>query len=55
MVLSLSTLWVDRSKPGLWLGFLARGAQQQAGQREERQGEKAGKEDRLLHEGTISE
>ena len=51
---SLSTLWAEGSQLGLWMGFLARGAQQQAGQREERQGEKAGK-DRLLHAGTISE
>jgi hypothetical protein len=54
MDVSRSTLRVDWQKLRLWLGFLARGAQQQAGQREERQGEKAGK-DCLLHAGTISE
>ena len=54
MDFSRSALWADWSKLGLWLGYLARGAQQQAAQREERQGEESG-EDRLLHAGTISE
>jgi hypothetical protein len=34
----------------LWEGDLARGAQQQAAQREERQGEESGKND-LMHTG----
>ncbi len=54
MDFSRSTFWADGSKLGLWVGYLARGAQQQAAQREERQGEESG-EDRLLHAGTISE
>ena len=54
MDFSRSALWADWSKLRLWSGYLARGAQQQAGQREERQGEESG-EDRLVHAGTISE
>jgi hypothetical protein len=34
---------------GLWVGFLARGAQQQAAQRKKRQGEKSGGEIGLMH------
>jgi hypothetical protein len=38
----------------LWVGDLARGAQQQAAQREKRQGKKSGKND-LMHGTTIAE
>ncbi len=38
---------------GLWLGDLARGAQQQAAQREKRQGEQSGEND-LLHGGNYT-
>jgi hypothetical protein len=48
MDFSLPALWAGWSKLGLWVGDLARGAQQQAAQREERQGEESGKND-LLH------
>ncbi len=53
MDFSLSASWADRSKLELWVGDLARGAQQQAAQREERQGEESGKND-LLHDLTIA-
>ncbi len=38
---------------GLWLGDLARGAQQQAAQREKRQGKESGEND-LLHGGNYT-
>ncbi len=38
---------------GLWGLVCARGAQQQAAQREERQGEESGEDD-LMHAGTIA-
>ena len=47
---SLSALWADRMKLELWGGGLARAAQQQAAQREERQGEKSGGKEGLMHE-----
>ncbi len=43
--------WVELE---LWLGYLARGAQQQAAQREKRQGQEDGGKNGLLHEATIS-
>ena len=55
MDLSLSALGfrAERSNSNCGIGRLARAAQQQAAQREERQGEESGKND-LLHEATIA-